>query len=205
MIPTRAILDANVLFDSYLRDLFLELALADNYAPLWTAEILEELRRALGRRYPTSVDKHGRMIEALSLAFSDASVIAPKRPEGSLGCTDPGDEHVLWSAMSSEATHLVTHNISDFPIANSAENQPVIMSPDEFLMTLAARQPVQVRDTATKLLRLYSRPSLTISELCRILERSRCPQFAGWLSAPSRTVPTQAFQRPANTRSPRSE
>jgi hypothetical protein len=34
MIPTRAILDANVLFDSYLRDLFLELALADNYAPL---------------------------------------------------------------------------------------------------------------------------------------------------------------------------
>lgn len=186
MIPARAILDANVLFDSYLRDLFLELALADTYVPLWTAEILDEMRRALGRRYPTSVDKHARMIEALSLAFSEASVIASQRPEGTLGCSDPGDEHVLWAAISSEATHLVTHNISDFPITNSPETQPVIMSPDEFLMTLAARQPVQVRDTAAKLLRLYARPSLTIWELCRILERSRCPQFAGWLSAPSR-------------------
>jgi predicted nucleic acid-binding protein len=188
MIPARAILDANVLFDSYLRDLFLECALADTYVPLWTAEILEELRRALGRRYPTSVDKHVRMIEALSLAFSDASMIAPQQPEGSLGCSDPGDEHVLWAAMSSEATHLVTHNISDFPLANSPETQPVIMSPDEFLMTLAARQQVQVRDTAAKLLRLYSRPSLTISELCRILERSRCPQFSRWLSAQSRAA-----------------
>ena len=188
MRPTRAILDANVLFDSYLRDLFLELALADAYVPLWTAEILEELRRALGRRYPASVDKHGRMIEALSLAFSDASIIAPKRPDASLGCTDPGDEHVLWAAMSSEATHLVTHNVSDFPIANGPETQPVIMSPDEFLMTLASGQPGQVRDTAVGLLSLYSRPSVTISELCRIMERSRCPQFAGWLSAPSRTA-----------------
>ena len=189
MISARAFLDANVLFDSYLRDLFLELALADTYVPLWTAEILEELRRALGRRYPTAVDKHGRMIEGLALAFSDASVIAPKRPDASLGCTDPGDEHVLWAAMSSDATHLVTHNISDFPKASDpATRQPVITSPDEFLMTLVASQPGLVRDTAVGLPKLYSRPSVTISELCRIMDRSRCPQFARWLSAPSGTA-----------------
>jgi predicted nucleic acid-binding protein len=188
MIPTRAILDANVLFDSYLRDLLLGLALADTYVPLWSAEILEELRRALGRRYPASVDKHGRMIEALALAFSDAAVTPPRRPKASLGCHDPGDEHVLWAAMSAGATHLVTHNVSDFPVGNRPETQPVIMSPDEFLMTLASGQPGQVRDTAVGLLSLYSRPSVTISELCRIMERSRCPQFAGWLRAPSRTA-----------------
>jgi predicted nucleic acid-binding protein len=181
MIPTRAILDANVLFDSYLRDLLLGLALADTYVPLWSAEILEELRRALGRRYPASVDKHRQMIEVLALAFSDAAITPPRRPKASLGCHDPGDEHVLWAAMSAGATHLVTHNVSDFPQPTDPKTQPAIMSPDEFLMTLVARQPGQVHDTAVGLLRLYSRPAITISELRIIMERSRCPRFALWL------------------------
>jgi len=50
MIPTRAILGANVLFDSYLRGLLLALALSETYVPLWTAEIFDAVRRALGHQ-----------------------------------------------------------------------------------------------------------------------------------------------------------
>lgn len=50
MIPTRAILDANVLFDSYLRDLRLSLALPETYVPLWTAEIFDAVKRALAHQ-----------------------------------------------------------------------------------------------------------------------------------------------------------
>jgi hypothetical protein len=50
MIPTRAILDANVLFDSYLQGLLLALALPETYVPLWTSAIFDAVKRALGHQ-----------------------------------------------------------------------------------------------------------------------------------------------------------
>ncbi len=50
MIPTRAILDANVRFDSYLRGLLLALALPETYVKLWTAAIFDDVRRALAHQ-----------------------------------------------------------------------------------------------------------------------------------------------------------
>jgi hypothetical protein len=57
MTDARAILDANVLFDSYLRDLLLELAVAGIFEPLWTAEILDPdgFLMALTARQPNRV------------------------------------------------------------------------------------------------------------------------------------------------------
>lgn len=188
MTGARVILDANVLFDSYLRDLLLELAVAGIFEPLWTAEILGELHRALGLRYPSSASQHGHLIEAFDLIFPNSKVAPGPPPETSLGCSDPGDEHVLWAALATGATHLVTHNISDFPVASSAEGGLIIIGPDGFLMALTARQPNRVRHATLRILRQYSRPPVSTAELCAAMQRSRCPDFAQWLAGSAQSI-----------------
>ena len=44
-MPFVALLDANVLYTAYLRDLLLRLAQASVYQPRWSAEILDEVAR----------------------------------------------------------------------------------------------------------------------------------------------------------------
>ncbi len=49
-MPIVALLDANVLYPPYLRDLLLRLAQAGVYQPRWSAEILDEVARNVKER-----------------------------------------------------------------------------------------------------------------------------------------------------------
>lgn len=96
---TRVLLDANVLVDAQLRDLFLRLAEAGLIEVYWSAEIMHELRGALTQARGLDETKVDRLILALDSAFPDASVQAPELPSIP-ELPDPDDRHCRRSRIS---------------------------------------------------------------------------------------------------------
>ena len=68
----RAVLDANVLFPTILREILTDLAQAGLYDALWSDRILEEWRRAAARTGPDAESVAGAQIALLRLRFPQA-------------------------------------------------------------------------------------------------------------------------------------
>ncbi len=74
----RVVLDTCVVYPAHLRDTLLRLAERGLYRPLWSPDILDELRRNLiARGIP--VDPVDRLIHEMTTAFPDANVTATDR------------------------------------------------------------------------------------------------------------------------------
>ncbi len=71
----KVLLDANVLYPPYLRDLLLHLAEKEFYEVRWTDHILQEVSRSIKRQRPEDVhDKVDRMIARMNEAFEEARI-----------------------------------------------------------------------------------------------------------------------------------
>ncbi|MCZ2501128.1 PIN domain-containing protein, partial [Xylophilus sp. Kf1] len=68
----RAVLDANVLFPTILREILTDLAQAGLYHALWSDRILEEWHRAAARIGPDAESVAGAQIALLRLRFPQA-------------------------------------------------------------------------------------------------------------------------------------
>jgi hypothetical protein len=81
-VPFPAFLDTCVLYPAYLCDTLLRLADASAYRPLWSADVLAELRRNLVERGipPEHVD---RRIAHMTRSFPDACVAGYESPSTS--------------------------------------------------------------------------------------------------------------------------
>ena len=72
-MPFSAVLDANTLYPFSLRDTLLRLAELELYAPLWSEQILDEMRRNLVERQ-ISAEQADRLTAAMRDAFEEAEV-----------------------------------------------------------------------------------------------------------------------------------
>lgn len=101
----RVVLDTCVLFPNYLRDTLLRTAEAELYEPLWSAEILEELRRNIADKVSAdkvSADKARVLVETMAGAFPDSLVTGYGRLIPVM-TNDPKDRHVLAAAVRGQA------------------------------------------------------------------------------------------------------
>jgi predicted nucleic acid-binding protein len=71
-----ALLDTNVLFSATLNDTLLRLAEEGAFHPLWSADILVELSRALVREADLSASAAERRVAHMRAAFPTAEVMA---------------------------------------------------------------------------------------------------------------------------------
>jgi predicted nucleic acid-binding protein len=119
--PCVAVLDANVLYPQWLRDLMLTLAAMGHYEPLWSAVIIDEMRRNVLRDHP-DIDP-GRFnevtIAALRRAFPDAWVSVDDALIAEMD-NEPGDRHVLAAAVAGSANIIVTANTANTADFDSA-------------------------------------------------------------------------------------
>lgn len=132
-------LDACVLYPAALRDTLLRAAAAGLYQPLWSAEILEEVRRNLvekGKR----ADLIQRLIDTLREAFPEAEVSDYQHLTATMP-NDPKDRHVLAAAVASGAALIVTANLRDFPATALAPYHVAAQSPDDCLTSLLVAHP----------------------------------------------------------------
>ena len=115
MAVPRYVLDANVLYPSVLRDLLLTLASTEAFQPLWSDEIIDEMRRNVLANNP-HIDPStftAGTIRSMQKAFPDAIVAGYEYLLSTMD-NDPKDRHVAAVAVHAAATGIVTYNQKDF-------------------------------------------------------------------------------------------
>jgi predicted nucleic acid-binding protein len=142
-VSRQAVLDANVLIPSSLRDTLLRAVEANLYEVLWSAETLREVERNLIPLLTRHADPEARakhLIDTLIAEFPAATVEGYAHLLPSL-TNHPGDRHVLAAAVAAGASIIVTFNIRHFPVAALAPYRIKARTPDRFLTMLFEDSP----------------------------------------------------------------
>lgn len=140
----RAVLDANVLFPTILREILCDLAQDGRFTALWSERILEEWRRAALRIGPDAGAVAGAEIALLRLRFPDAILPDDGQAAIDLNFPDPADRHVAEAALAGGASLIVTANLRDFPQRLMAGLGLRAIHPDAFLLDLFQDGPAEV-------------------------------------------------------------
>jgi predicted nucleic acid-binding protein len=173
-----------VLIPPGLRDLLLSLADVKALRPVWSEEILAEVRRNLPERLASRGHEPGiaaemteRTIATMNRAFPDACLPADAwRPLVEHMTNDAKDRHVL-AAAGSNATHVVTANVRHFPV----RSRPVgvhVVRPDAFLLHVLDRDRATVLAGVEAMANRHRRPAHTPVELAGLLSTGvHTPRF----------------------------
>jgi predicted nucleic acid-binding protein len=177
----RAIIDADVLYRRHPRNLLVWHALAGLFELHWSERILGETRRhliernrsAFGEPRATAVDRTlGRVTDALEQARAGSLV-----PEAEIAAhephmlNDPKDRHVLAAAVAVGATVVITTNVRDFAVGNTAGFGVAPQTPDQFLTSLLDDTTA---DAAIAALRDHARfHGWTVRQLLELLATTR--------------------------------
>ena len=174
--PTRVVLDANVLFPFTLRDTLLRAAGEGFFEPLWSEEILDEMRRNLVSMGTTTAEQATRLMAVMQRAFPEALVsgheaLTPTMPN------QAKDRHVAAAAVHAQSVVIVTDNLRDF-----RELPPgiVAISSDTFLSQLVDLDPSRMVALVKAQAAALRRPPRTFEEVVAAL-RKLAPTFASRL------------------------
>jgi predicted nucleic acid-binding protein len=171
-----AFLDTCVLYPAYLCDALLRLAEATAYRPLWSADVLGELRRNLVDRGipPERVD---RRLTRMTRSFPDALVTGYESLIDGM-TNHPKDRHVLAAAVRANAEVIVTFNLSDFPEPALKPYDVAAIHPDEFLLDQLDLYPGVTVEVLRQQAASYRRVPNTVPDILVLLERTGVPKFA---------------------------
>jgi len=185
-----AVLDACVLIPAALRDLLLSCADVGVFRPVWQDEILNEVKRngsrllveRTGLTEPDALASVEYTLTEMANAFPDAvvhsSLWVPLVPD--MTC-DRKDRHVLAVAVGAAATHLVTHNMRDFPVASRPHGVAVV-KPDRFMRDQLASRPDLVVEAVESMSRRLKKPKQSPVQLAELMTRGHhLPRFGAEL------------------------
>jgi predicted nucleic acid-binding protein len=174
MSKERVLLDANVLYPYFLRDLLLSLFGAGHYKAKWTDRINTEWSEHLLQNEP-SVEPRlvQRTITLMNAIQPPARVTGYEGRIHGLSLPDPDDRHVLAAAIASGAGKIVTWNQKDFPIAVLASYGIVAQCPDQFLFDLLDSDPSSVIRTLRDMRQRLNRPSFDAAAFLAAMGRIR--------------------------------
>ena len=142
----KVVLDACVLVNAGLCDLFLRLAEPPRlYLPLWSEEILAEVRRTqtekLKNPYPPELADYWR--QQVTKAFPEAAVTGCEKLLPAME-NDAKDRHVLAVAVKGGAALIVTFNLKHFPLEALRPWDTAVAHPQDYLLTLYSMSPAVV-------------------------------------------------------------
>lgn len=171
-----ALLDTCALYPAYLCDTLLRLAEAEAFRPLWSADIMIELKRNLLKRgIPAgSVD---RRVDQMVRSFPDAMVSGYESLVAGM-TNDPKDRHVLAAAVRADAEVIVTFNIADFPGLALKPYDLEAVHPDDFLLDQLDLYPGQTMSALSEQAAAHRREPKSVPGLLVMLERSGLSRFA---------------------------
>jgi predicted nucleic acid-binding protein len=161
----RAVLDANVLYSAFLRDVLLRLAAAELFRPYWSERIHDEwIRNLLAHRPDLSSEKLFRTRAGMDAFFPDALVTGHEALEAQFGGVAPTDRHVAAAALKAGAGQIVTQNVRDFPPSALLPHGIVATAPDEFVQMLVGMDSPTVRAALEQHRLGLNRPALSLEE-----------------------------------------
>lgn len=182
MAPITAIFDACVLYPAPLRDLLMQLALADLFYARWTYMIHEEwIRNVLKDRPDLTVEQLSRTRALMDRSVRDGLVTEFEGLIPALALPDADDRHVLAAAIRARADVIVTFNLGDFPAADLARYGVEAQHPDAFVVHLLSLDEARVLSSIKAVRARLRKPSMTAEDYLAMLERQTLPQAVAWL------------------------
>lgn len=142
-----AVLDANVLFPTVLREILTDVAAAGLFRPVWSERILGEWTRAAAKLGPRDAEIAGAEAALMRLRFPEAVTPGEEARAKGFDLPDPADLHVLAAALETGAGVIVTMNLRDFP-PRALPAGIRALHPDAFLTDLWAHHPDPVAAAA---------------------------------------------------------
>ncbi|MGH3983386.1 MAG: PIN domain-containing protein [Pseudonocardiaceae bacterium] len=174
----RALLDTCVLFKPLVCDTLLCIAEEHLFQPLWSEDILDELRRSL-LRYGVAKAGVDHRIGQMVDHFPGAMVTGHHYLINAM-MNHPKDRHVLAAAVRGGADLIVTQNTNDFPMGSVAPYDVEVTNQDSFLLDQLDLNRSAVRRALTRQVSRYRRQPRTVDELLVALggAGNGCPSFA---------------------------
>lgn len=172
----RMVLDACVIFPTVMREVLIGAAEAGLYTPLWSERIIGEWVRAAGR-LGDGASGIARAEAAVMQDAFPAAMIAATGPDCSGALPDPGDDHVLATALAGAAAGIVTRNIKDFPLRVLGAHGLIRSGPDDFLMALRREAPDALGVVLTRVHGRAEAISGRDQDMRRLLKRAGLPRL----------------------------
>lgn len=169
----RVFLDANVVVDAQVRDIFCRLGEAGLIDLRWSEQILDEVRRALVENLQRPPAKVDQLLRTLERAFPLAAVSGFDRMIEDFDLPDPDDRHVVAAAVYGECDVLVTYNERDIRSSAVADHDLVVLTTDEALVLMARWFRDYLPDVIEAQVAALKKPATTIdSFLDRLADRT---------------------------------
>ncbi|MFD7153034.1 hypothetical protein ACFV9C_00460 [Kribbella sp. NPDC059898] len=158
----QAFLDANVLRGQLQTDVLLTLADYQTFAPRWSAEVLDEVRRNRPEGVPET--KIQRRLDTMNRAFPRAMVSGYQHLEPQMQA-DSKDKHVLAAAVHSTSTVLVTENVKDFHPPTTGPHAMPVQKLSNFLNEIADENPERTVAAMREMISRTGKEPNTLPEL----------------------------------------
>ncbi len=130
-VKFKCVLDTNVIYPLWIRDLLMWFAFYELYTPKWSIKIFEEWISVMLKK---GIEENEALKRAqkMNLAFPDALVENYQPLIDTLILPDADDRHVLAAAIKTNADLIITNNLKDFPEDYLAGFGLKAKTPDDF-------------------------------------------------------------------------
>lgn len=181
--PYPVVLDACVLYPSFLRDLLMRLGLTGLYQPKWSATIEDEWQRnLLANRADLTLEQIQRTAALMNTAVPDAMITGFEPLIDSVDLPDVNDRHVVAAAVRSNAEIIVTFNLKDFPAPSLDSFGIEALHPDDFVMDLFDLNRALVLSAVTTQRNNLRKPPMSVDDYLEALLRQGMAQTVKELS-----------------------
>lgn len=173
------LLDSCVLVPNALCDTLLRLAERGFFRPLWSQQILDEVKHAVLTVHAELDEQRVQArLDAMNGAFEDAMVVGWDQTFVGLNVPDPDDRHVLAAAIKGGAQSLVTFNLKDFPDNALADTNVEAVHPDDFLLDQLDLFPGLALDVLREQAADLRNPPSDLAGVLNRLQLCGVPRFA---------------------------
>jgi len=181
--PYPVVLDACVLYPSFLRDLLIRLGLTGLYQPKWSATIEDEWQRnLLANRTDLTPEQIQHTAALMNKAVPDAMITGFEPLINSVDLPDVDDRHVVAASVRSNSEIIVTFNLKDFPAPALNAFGIEALHPDDFVMDLFDLNRALVLSAVTTQRSNLRRPPMSVDEYLEALLRQGMAQTVKELS-----------------------
>lgn len=150
VVPDVLVLDTCVLISRSLRVLFLHMARAGWFIPVWSSIIGDEWRRTAARLWQIPGGEAALQWDTLQTDFPGADIGDVSHYKTGLQRSDPKDWHVIAAARAAAVRHpdatvaIVTRNIKDFHRAELRRMGLYLFDPDQLMSRFWAHDAAHV-------------------------------------------------------------
>lgn len=172
------VLDACVLYPAPLRDLLMQLTLADLFRARWSDQIHDEwMRNLLANRPDLTREKLEKVRDLMNAHARDALVSGHDALIDLIqNCPDADDRHVIAAAYHCRADAIVTFNLKDFPEIALAPYGLEVIHPDDFVRYQFDLDLAKVLDAVRTCRARLKNPPKSVHDYLDTLEAQSLPK-----------------------------